>query len=107
MKNVLKPLAKASAADTAIHKKMFGSGTTILIISNEKTNDIIKIIKSLEESGLLIKDITETIKRTKRRIYQNFIRNIRCYFIRKSINRQRSNKSRWRSDSYKSRTRHN
>ena len=32
-----------------------------LIILNEEMNDIIKIIKSLEESGLLIKDISETI----------------------------------------------
>ena len=64
--NVLKPLAKsvliplgltaaASAADAAIHKKMFGSGNTTLIISNEEMNDIMKIVKSLEESDLLIK----------------------------------------------------
>ena len=43
-------------------KKMFGSDMTILIISNEKINDIIKIVTSLEESGLLIKDVNETIK---------------------------------------------
>ena len=58
MKNVLKPLAKnvlislgltaaASATDAAIHKKMFGSGNTKLIISNEEMNDIMKIIRSL------------------------------------------------------------
>ena len=41
---------------------MFGSGTTTLIISNEEMNDIIKIVKSLEESGLLIKDVSKTIK---------------------------------------------
>ena len=81
MKNILKPLAKsvliplgltaaASAADVAIHKKMFGSvhpselasRMTTLIISNEEMNDIIKIVKSLEESGLLIKGVSETIK---------------------------------------------
>ena len=74
--NVLKPLAKsvliplgltaaaaaAAATDAAIHKKMFGCGTTTLIISNEKMNDIMKIIKSLEESGLLIKGVSQTIK---------------------------------------------
>ena len=71
--NVPKPLAKsiliplrltaaASAADAAIHKKMFGSETTALIISNEEVNDIMKIIKSLEESGLLIKGFSKTIK---------------------------------------------
>ena len=41
---------------------MFGSGVTALIISNEKMNDIMKIVKSLEESGLLMKDISKTIK---------------------------------------------
>ena len=65
-KNVLKPLAKsvlislgltgaASIKDTAIHKKMFGSTTTTLTISNKEMNDIMKIVKSFEESGLLIK----------------------------------------------------
>ena len=64
-KNVLIPLgltAAASATDAAIPKKMFGSGTTTLIISNEEKNDIIKLVKPLEESGLLIKDVSETIK---------------------------------------------
>ena len=73
MKIVLKALAKsvltllqltavASATDAAIHKKFFGPGTTILIISNEEMNDIMIIVKSLEESGLLIKGVSETIK---------------------------------------------
>ena len=71
--NVLKPLAKsvliplgltaaASATDPTIHKKMFGSGFTTLIISNEEMEDIMKIVKSLEESGLSIKDVSKTIK---------------------------------------------
>ena len=73
MRNVLKPLVKsvfillgltaaAAATDAAIHKKMFPSGTTTLIISNEEMNDIMKIAKSLEEPGLLIKGVSETIK---------------------------------------------
>ena len=41
---------------------MFGSGTTTLVFSNEDLNDIMKIIKSLEESGLLIKSASKTIK---------------------------------------------
>ena len=41
---------------------MFGSGTTTLIILNEEVNDIMKIVKSLEESGFLIKGVSETIK---------------------------------------------
>ena len=44
----------------AIHKKMFRSGATTVISSNEEMNDI---IKSLEESGLLIKGVSETIKK--------------------------------------------
>ena len=41
---------------------MFGLGTTSLIISNEEMNYIMKIVKSLEKSGLLIKGISETIQ---------------------------------------------
>ena len=52
----------AAAADAAIHQKMFGSGFTTLIFSNEKMKDIMKIVKSLEDSGLLIKRVRETIK---------------------------------------------
>ena len=73
IENALKPLAEsvliplgltaaASATDAAIHQKMVGSGSTTLIISNEEMNDIMKIVKSLEESGLLIKGVCETIK---------------------------------------------
>ena len=71
--NVLKPLGKsiliplglttaASATDAAVHKKTFVSGTTALIIHNKEMNDIMNIIKYLEESGLLIKDLSEKIK---------------------------------------------
>ena len=63
-KSVLIPLgltAAASATNAAIHKEIFKSGTT-LIISNEEMNDIMKIVKSLEESGLLIKGVSETTK---------------------------------------------
>ena len=52
-KNILAPLgitAAASAIDGAIHKKIHGSGTTILIISNEEMNDITKIFQALGES---------------------------------------------------------
>ena len=41
---------------------MFGSGFTTLIISIEQMNNIMKIVKSLEESGLLIKGVNEKIK---------------------------------------------
>ena len=42
------------------------SHNTTLIISNEEMNDIMKIIKSFEESGLLIKDVSETIKKEEK-----------------------------------------
>ena len=72
IKNVMKPLAKsvliplgltaaASAADAGIHVKRLGSGNTTLIISNDQINDIIKIEKSLEDSGLL-KGITKRVQ---------------------------------------------
>ena len=40
---------------------MFGSGVTTLIILNEEMNDVMKIVKSLEEPGLLVKGVRETI----------------------------------------------
>ena len=39
---------------------MFGLSVTTLIISNEEMNDIMKIVNSIEESGLLIKGVSET-----------------------------------------------
>ena len=63
--SILIPLgltAVASATDATVHKKIFGSGFTILIISNEEMEDIMKIVMSLEDSGLLIKGISKTIK---------------------------------------------
>ena len=78
MKTVLKPLCKsvliplglrlaASTADTGIPKKIcFGhpsdlvQGTKTLIISNKEMEDIIK--KSLDESSLLVKGLSETIE---------------------------------------------
>ena len=62
---VLAPLgltAAASAIDGAIQKKIHGSGTTILIISNEEMNDIMKIVQALEDSNILLKGVTKIIK---------------------------------------------
>ena len=83
--NVLKPLAKsvliplrltaaASATDAAIHKKMFGSGFTTLIISNEEMNDFMKTVKSLEEPQLLIKGVSKTIKMKQKNKKEGFLR---------------------------------
>ena len=74
IKNVITPLAKsvlillgltaaASAADAGIYKKILGSGNnTTLIISNKDMDDLIKIVKSLEDSGLLLKGVTESVQ---------------------------------------------
>ena len=43
-------------------KKILGSGTTALIISNDEMKGIMKIVKSLEDSGLLLKRVSETIQ---------------------------------------------
>ena len=64
-KNVLAPLgitAAASAIDAGIQKKIHGSGTTTLIISNEEVNDIMKIVQALEDSNILLKEVTKIIK---------------------------------------------
>ena len=64
-KSVLIPLgstAVASVADAGIHKKILGSANTTLIISNNEMEDIIKIVKSFEDSGLFWKGVTETVQ---------------------------------------------
>ena len=73
IKSVIKPLAKsvliplgltaaASAAGAGIHKIILGSGhnNTSLIISNDEMDVILKIVKSLENSGILLKGVSET-----------------------------------------------
>ena len=63
IKNVLTSLSKSTLELTsAVEKKVLGSGTITLIFSNEELNDIMKITKSLEDSNLLIKGVTETIE---------------------------------------------
>ena len=64
-KNVLALLglsAAMSAIGGSIKKKMLGSGTTTLITSNAEMDDILKIVKSLENSGVLLKGVSETIQ---------------------------------------------
>ena len=73
-KSVLVPLdltTAASAVDADMHKKILGSGkspfdsvkqTTTLIISDNEMKDIIKIFKSLEDHGLLLKGVSKTIQ---------------------------------------------
>ena len=64
-KNSLAPLGitvAVSAINAGIQKKMHGSRTTTLIISNEEMNDIMKIVQSLEDSNILLKGVTKTIE---------------------------------------------
>ena len=73
MKSVLQPLGEgvvillglttaAPATDAGIHKKILGSRTRTLVISNKEMKDILKIVRSLEDSGLLLKGVSETIQ---------------------------------------------
>ena len=55
--------AAAAASVAGIHKKILGSGhNTTLIISNDEIEDISKVVKSVEDSGLLLEGVSETIK---------------------------------------------
>ena len=88
MKSVVQLLAKsfliplgltvtASSEDAGIHKKVLGSGhNTALIISNSEMKDILKIVKSLEGSGLLLKGVRETIKNEAKDKKEDFLA---CY----------------------------
>ena len=89
MKNVLTPLAKnvllllgltaaASATDEVIQKKLFGSGTTSLIISKEEMEDIMKSVKFLEEPDLLIKKSVKQLKMKQSNKKANFPQ---CYWV--------------------------
>ena len=73
MKNVIKPLAKsvlipleltaaASAVDAGIRTKILVCGTITLIIPSYEVEDIMKMVKPLEGSGLLLKELSETIQ---------------------------------------------
>ena len=76
-KNILAPLgitAAASAIDAGIQKKMHGSGhlsdsvsqRTTLTIPNEEMNNILKIVQALEDSNILLRVVTKTIKNETR-----------------------------------------
>ena len=86
IKNVIQSLAKsaliplglpaeASAANARIHKKILRSGhnTTAIIISNDETQDIMKIVKSLEDSGILLQGFSETIQNEVKKQKRGFL----------------------------------
>ena len=60
-KNVLTPLGLTAAIDGSIQKTIHGSGVK-LIIEQEEMKDIMKIIKALKHSGILLKGVSKTIK---------------------------------------------
>ena len=75
-KNILAPLgikAAVSAIDAGIQKKIHGSGTTTLIISNEELNDIMKSTQALEDSNILLKRVTKTIKNETKEQKEGFL----------------------------------
>ena len=76
-KSVLIPLgltAAASAIYAGIHKTILGSGhNTTLIISNDEMEKILRIVKSLEDSRLLLKGVSETIKDEAKEKEEDFL----------------------------------
>ena len=60
--NSIRINSRAVATDATTHKKIFGSGATTLMFSNEEINNIMKIIRPLVESSLLIRSLGQTIK---------------------------------------------
>ena len=63
-KSVIVPLwliVTASATYATIQNKTFGS-RTMLVFSIEDLNDITKIVKSLEDAGLMVKVVTGKVK---------------------------------------------
>ena len=64
-KSILPPLgitAAGLAVDAGNQKKIHGSGTATLLISNQEMKDIMQIVQALEDSDILLKGVTETIK---------------------------------------------
>ena len=75
-KSVLGPLgitAAALAIDAEIQKKIHGLGTTTLIVSNEEMNDIMKIVQALEDSNILLRGVTKTIKNETKEQKEEFL----------------------------------
>ena len=96
-KRVLIPLslsAGMSTGDEAIQNKVYEPGTITLTISNEGMKNIMKIVKSLKEAGLLIKVISKIIKNEskgqKGRFLKMLLETFSCWYIRKCIRRKMS-----------------
>ena len=87
LKSVVKPIgtlgstAAASATDVAINKKkILGSGNhTLLIISNNDIQDLLKIVKSLEDSGILLNGFTEAVKNEVKELFLSMVVSYQCF----------------------------
>ena len=55
-------VSEAMSVTYAAKRKLYGSGTTSLTISNEEMEDIIEVVKSFEESAVITEGIRITIK---------------------------------------------
>ena len=94
-KNIWTPLGitAASAIDAGIQNKIHDSGKTTLTISNKEMNDIKKIVQALEDSNILLKEVTRTIKNETKEQKWGFlavIRYSRSKFVRKYVTRKRN-----------------
>ena len=56
-------MAEASATDVAIQKINFRFRMATLIFSSEELDDLMKIVKCLKDTGLLIKSVSETVEK--------------------------------------------
>ena len=71
LKSVIKLLgllgltAASSEIDAGVQKKIYGSGATTLVVSNEEVNDVMKISLALENSNILLKGVTNETKKQK------------------------------------------
>ena len=75
-KNILALLGitvASSAIDVGIQKKIHGSGTTTLAVSNKEMNDIMKIVQALENYNILLKGVTEIIKNETKEQREGFL----------------------------------
>ena len=65
--------AAASAVDAGVQKKIHSSGTITLIISNKDMNDMIKIVQAPEDSNILLKEVTKTMKNETKELKERFL----------------------------------
>ena len=93
IKNVIKPLAKSVLISLGLkmqqmqeYIKNIRISNTTLIISNEEMNDVIKIVQALEDSNILLKGVTKTVKNGTKKQKGGFLCNVtrylRCKFVR-------------------------